>query len=160
MLKQPKNMDCWITVATMLASWKEQKQYSVREFVEHLGEPWKIYYETNAGLPAADQERFIKHLDLKSEPPTNYTIQAYMSFIKSFGPVWITTGNGISAHARVLIGLKGSGDYGSTSFILIDPATGKQVEQESLVFMKEFEEEARVANEEGWKELRIQIYHY
>jgi hypothetical protein len=160
-LQQPKDNDCWITVATMLVSWKTQRPLTIDTLVNHLGDPWKLYYEMNKGLPAADQDRFLKQLDLKAEPPANYTIRAYSDFLKMYGPIWITTGDGyFTNHARILIGLKGTGDYGSTQFTLIDPATGKHVEQESLIFLKEFEEEARVANVEGWKELRIQIYHY
>lgn len=144
----------------MLLSWKENKTYTVETVANRLGDPWKLYYELNTGLPAKDQHDFIKYMHLKEEPPANYTIQAYYDFLKAFGPLWIITGDGFSAHARILIGLRGSGEYGNTQFILIDPATGKKTEQESMIFLKEFEEEARVANEESWKELRIQVFHF
>jgi len=159
-LKQPKGMDCWITVAAMLASWKDVQRYSVEQFATRLGDPWKLYFELNLGLPAKDQEAFIKQMRLREEPAANYSIKAYTRFVQSFGPTWITTGDGLSAHARILIGLRGTGEYGSTQFILIDPASGKITEQESLAFLKEFEEEARVANQEHWEGPRIQIYHY
>jgi hypothetical protein len=85
-----------------------------------------------------------------------------VDLLEDYGPIWITTGDGIGAHARILIGVKGTGQYDDTTrFILIDPLTGLRVDKGATSFFKEFEEEARVANEERWSEdFRIQIYHF
>jgi len=106
-LKQPKAMDCWITVTTMMLSWKEGRTYTVNQVAKRMGDPWGIYYMTNAGLSEKDQANFIRRVGLKEEPPANYTLEAYLDFIEKYGPIWITTGDGFSAHARLLIGIEG-----------------------------------------------------
>ena len=159
-LKQEKSMDCWITVTTMMFSWKEDTVYSVNEFVKKIGSPWIEYYESNSGLTFDKQDDFIFQMGMKSEPPANYMLEAYIIFLKSHGPLWITTGDGFSAHARLLYSIVGDGSYDKSSFIFIDPASGNTVTQNAMSFFKEFEEEAIVANEEGWEQLRIQIYHF
>jgi hypothetical protein len=160
LIKQPKNMDCWITVATMLKSWKNHRIYSVDEFANELGNPWKLYYEKNSGLSFEEQERFISTIGLKSEPPANYMLEAYLDLLQEYGPLWITTGDGFNAHARILIGCRGDGSYEHSNFIIIDPSIGREIQQNALEFVLEFETEARIADEDNWERLRIQIHHY
>ena len=164
-LSQPKSMDCWITVITMMVSWRDAKTYTIEAVAAKLGDPWKLYYDTNTGLPFNDQEKLIRELSLKGEPPANYITKAYLELLKAHGPLWITTGDGFSAHARLLIGIetdttkKTKGD----TFIFIDPklSTGKPVRLNSLQFFSQFEEEMRELNRENYKgPLRIQIYHF
>lgn len=130
-LSQPKSMDCWITVVAMMLSWKDGKSYSVAETADKLGDPWKFYFETNTGLPFEDQTKFIRLLQLHGEPPANYISRAYLDFLKAYGPLWITTGDGFSAHARLLIGIEeqDSGGRKEEMYIFIDPrlTTGKPI---------------------------------
>jgi hypothetical protein len=158
-IRQPKEMDCWITVTTMLLSWKNQKRYTVKSVVDSLCVPWKIYFETNTGLPGKDQEAFIKKIGLKAEPPANYLLIAYLEFLRKYGPLWITTGDGFVAHARILVGIQGSGDYEKTEFTFINPQQATLEKMSALKFMNMFEEEAKAANAYEWKDLRVQIYH-
>lgn len=159
-LKQEKSMDCWITVTTMMFSWKEDTIYSVKEFANRLGSPWIEYYETNTGLTFEKQDEFIFQIGMKSEPPANYMLEAYIDLLKLYGPLWITTGDGFSAHARLLYSIRGDGSYDKSSFAFIDPACGEIVIQNAKRFFQEFEEEVIIANEENWERLRIQIYHF
>lgn len=159
-MKQPKGNDCWITVTTMMLSWKDKKTYTIKQVVNKLGDPWKGYYEKNTGLNEKDQESFTKLVGFTNLPPANHLLEVYLDLLKQHGPVWVTTGDGFSAHARVLIGIEGNGDYNTTQFVFIDPFKGKVERQSALSFMKEFEQEAYVANEEKWERLRIQIYHF
>jgi len=57
----------------------------VEHFAGKLGDPWKLYFDTNAGLPESEQEKFIKRIGLKSEPPANYRLIAYYDFLKKYG---------------------------------------------------------------------------
>lgn len=160
LIKQPKALDCWITVTTIMTSWRENKTYSIDEMISNIGDPWKLYYEANTGLSFEDQEEFISQMGMVGEPPANYMLEAYLDFLKAYGPLWITTGDGFSAHARILIGIFGDGTYENSEFLFINPATGKKEKQNALNFVREFEEEAYIANEENWDRLRIQIYHF
>ena len=160
-LKQKDDMACWITVATMMLSWRENGNYTVDELAAKLGDPWKLYYDTNTGLPASAQTEFTKKIRLKEEPPANYILNAYREMLRRFGPLWIITGDELGAHARLITGVEGDGSYEHSLFIIIDPKKGKSEKQNALDFLREFEEEAKVANREKWKEdFRIQIYHF
>ena len=159
-IQQPDSLACWITVATMMKSWRDETEYTIEDVLAELGEPWQTFYEDNRGLAADMQDRFASEFGLKSKPPANYMLEAYVDLLKEFGPLWITTGNGFSAHARLLISIHGDGSYENTEFRFIDPATGTHVTQSALDFVMEFEREATVAVANDWESLRIQIYHY
>lgn len=159
LLQQPKDMDCWITVTTMLWSWRDQKAYTIDAVAKKLGKPWSKYYTANSGLNFNEQKPFIKAAGFTSEPPANYMLEGYLDFLKQYGPLWITTGNGFVAHARLLTGIEGDGSYEKSTFIFINPSNGKIERQNALEFVLEFEEEAIIANEENWEQFRIQIIH-
>lgn len=162
-LKQPKKMDCWITVTTMLLSWKDDYEYTLHEVVEKIGEPWSDYFEKNKGLSRTMQNEFIKKIGMIGEPPANYMLDAYIDFIDRFGPLWITTtteNDRISTHAKILISIEGDRSYKNSTLVFIDPEVGNIVRQNALDFVLEFEEEARIYNINGWGDLMIQIYHF
>lgn len=159
-LKQKDDMACWITVATMMISWKDSACYTVDQVADKLGEPWKLYYDTNTGLPADEQDKFTQKIGLRAEPPANYMLEAYTDFLKAYGPLWIITGDELEAHARLITGIEGDGSYDRSTFTIIDPLKGKSEKQNVMAFMHEFEEEARIANRDNWDNLRIQIYHF
>lgn len=144
----------------MMLSWRDKKSYTIEEVASKLGSPWKQYFENNTGLNERDQESFTKIIGFSSLPPANHLMVVYLDLLKKHGPVWITTGDGFSAHARVLIAVEGDGDYSTTQFVFIDPLKGQVERQDALSFMKEYEREAYVANEDRWERLRIQIYFF
>ena len=82
-------------------------------------------------------------------PPANYTIDAWVEMLTTHGPLWIVTGDGISSHARLLVGLygnvKGEGiaAYEESVFEFIDPLTGTFEYESGLDFSLNFEQEAR-----------------
>ena len=159
-MKQPKDLDCWITETTMMLYWKVGQELEIDTVASKLGEPWHSLYLTNGGLHFDQQDQYINLIGLRSEPPANYILEAYLDMMKSYGPLWITTGNGFSSHARLLIGIEGDGSYEQTEFIFIDPIKGKEVHQNALKFMHEFEKEAFVANEDVFEIYRLQFHHF
>ncbi|MEM6737711.1 MAG: papain-like cysteine protease family protein [Bacteroidota bacterium] len=159
-IKQPKSYDCWVTVTTMMLSWKRDTFLTIDAVAKELGDPWDNYYRRNKGLSFDEQDDFIEQIGMRGEPPANYLIEAYIDFMRKYGPLWITTGDGFSAHARLLIAVYGDGSYEQSDFQFIDPATGKIESQNALEFVQEFEREAIVANRDNWENLRIQIYHF
>lgn len=159
-IKQPKSNDCWITVTTMMLSWRDGEDYSINEVLTEIGEPWISYFDRNVGLSFEEQTNFIQKVGLIGEPPANYMLEAYIGLLEDFGPLWITTGNGFSAHARLLVGINGDKTYEKSELIFINPLTGKIEEQSAIEFVNEFEREAIISNELEWDKLRIQIYHF
>lgn len=158
-LKQPKEMDCWITVFAMMYNWKNVTNRTVDQIADKLGDPWKIYYETNAGLPDGDEKKFMQKSGLYFEPPASYTLAAYVELLRQYGPLWIVTGGISGRHARLLIEIDGDGIYDHTNFVFIDPESGVDVSENAMRFFSKYEREAKLANALD-SDLKIQIYHY
>lgn len=160
-IKQPTDMSCWISVYTMMLSWKNKKKYEIKEVIDSLGEPWKSYYLNDVGLPASEVEDFLKKTSLNFEYPSSYTLETYEKWLKETGPVWIISGDGISSHAKLLIGIFGDNNGEFSIFEFIDPATGETQRMEMLDFITEYEREAHFLNNmEMDIPFRIQIIHF
>jgi len=158
-IRQKSDMACWITVYTMMKSWKDRKIYKVEQVATELGKPWSTFFLKNTGLPPEKEKAFMARTGLKSEPPASYMLSAYADWLQQYGPVWIVTGNLGGRHARLLVGISGDGTYDKTEFIFIDPASGKEVEENSLKFFEKYEQEAKLANIYDWQ-FHLQIFHF
>lgn len=160
-IKQEKDNDCWLAVYSMMKSWQVGKPLTKNEVAEELGDPWLAYYKNNTGLPESSTSLFQLTTGLKSEPPANYIPLAYKEFLENYGPVWITTGDGLSSHARLLIGIYGNTLNDLSTFAFIDPKTGNVQEQDFQTFFNEFEAEAKFINAKRPDlDFRIQIMHF
>jgi hypothetical protein len=148
-IRQPSPMSCWATVYAMMKSWKLRSPLSVKSAVAGLGAPWDDYYLKEKGLPAGKEKEFVKAIGMRTEPPANYTIAAYVEMLQQRGPLWIITGDGISSHARLLIAVygpwkaEGIKAYQETVFEFIDPSSGTYQYESGLQFAEKFEREAR-----------------
>lgn len=148
-LRQSSQMSCWATVYTMMKAWKDKKAYLVNQVVSNLGAPWDDYYVNDTGLPGGKEREFVNAIGMKSMPPANYTLEAYVDLLKNHGPIWIITGDGISSHARLLVGIYGNYKaegiqaYEETTLEFIDPLLGSYSYINALKFMESFEKEAR-----------------
>ena len=105
---------------------------------------------------------------MESKAPANYTMKAYVQMLREHGPLWIITGDGISAHARLLVGVYGNSEaegikaYEETTFEFVDPLSGTYVYESGLDFARKFESEARwlVDGKLDDVELRDQILYW
>ncbi len=143
-LKQSASQLCWATAATIMDSWRAQSSLSVESVVMKAGLPYIDWLRSNQALPAMHKPRFIEALDMVAEPLPPLP-QVLLALLKQFGPLWFTTdadsatGAGhFSPHARILMGYKGNESLGSVQLILLDPATGSQVQQSYTDCMKLF----------------------
>jgi len=95
-------MDCRATASAILASWKELQLVPTDKFVSRLNQKLRILYDTDAGLPAADQPELMTQTGMRQEAPQNYTVNGWLSLLKSFGPLMVTTAiDDISYHVVV-----------------------------------------------------------
>lgn len=167
-IRQTSAMSCWAAVYSMMDSWKSNRKRTTSEVIAELGEPWTDYYLKDQGLPANQQRKFISTVDMKSLPPASYSLEAYIEMLSEKGPLWIVTGDGLSSHARLLIGIYGSGKksgieaYRDTTFEFIDPIDGSYSYSNALDFVNSFESEARwlVDNKLTDIEFRDQIIYW
>lgn len=128
-IKQDKTMACWAAVATMMLSWKKQKQYaSIEEALQQeAGEEYVKIYQGNEGLKSKDKPALLAKLGINAQfIPVKFSVEEYVQFLKVHGPVWITTDadhdpvNGqFSPHARLLVGIEGSPI--PTNLLFLDP---------------------------------------
>jgi hypothetical protein len=142
---------CWATVAAMMVGWKTNNQtVSVADVVRRTGQRYLALYEGNKTLKGADKDDFLLRLEMIAEPPASYRLKQYIDWLKTYGPIWVTTDSGVgsdkwSPHARLLTRITGTGtpDGVGTDMTFIDPATGAEATQPFLDFIQGFEEMAR-----------------
>ncbi|HEY2372950.1 MAG TPA: papain-like cysteine protease family protein [Gaiellaceae bacterium] len=157
--------DCWAVTAAMMVGWKTNNAaISVADVVERAGQHYLALYQAKQTLTGADQDDFLLRLKMVGEPPRSYTLDEYIGFVNTYGPIWITTDSGsrdddFSPHARVLIRISGTGtpDGVGTDLTFIDPTTGTEVTQPFLEFIKGFEDMAR---EDHSRVLTPQVVHF
>ena len=167
-LRQSSQMSCWATVYTMMKSWKDQNKLSVTTIIAELGDPWTDYYLTEQGLPPGKERAFVEVVGMKSTPPANYNMSAYVDMLKNHGPLWLIMRRNISSHALLLVGIYGNPEaegikaYEETTFEYIDPWTGTYTCETGLETMNRFESEARwiVDNNLNHIDFRDQILYF
>lgn len=147
-LKQDKTMACWATTTAILVSWKEKKTVDTPKLVARLSGKFQVIYETNAGLLPKDQPDLLKEAGMRQEAPQNYTVDGWVSLLKSHGPLWVTTAIGaakpFAVHARVLIAIKGDGTPGGTTLRIVDPGDGSESTATVAAFARQMEALARL----------------
>lgn len=160
-LKQTGPMNCWAAVYAMLLSWKLSRVVTEQQALAALGEPWEGLQRAGTGLPGGQELRFVAAAGLVAEPPASYMPGAFLEWLQATGPVWVSTGDGLSSHARLLVGAVGDGKFDNTRFVVIDPATAMESYEPMRTFFDDFEHEARVIVAAKAKvDLRWQIIHW
>lgn len=162
-LKQANSMACWATVATMMVSWKEGRQMTVEETLQKAGAQYLTKFQNGEGLLSSEKEAFIGALGMVGEAPASYSLQQYIDWVNTYGPLWITTDSSAAAgqfspHARVVTRITGTGsaDGSGTSFVFIDPASGTELTEPFSTFLSAYEQ--MVTDNPG--DLFIQIVHF
>lgn len=163
-IKQPNDMACWAASATMMMSWKKKQVLTITGVLASAGAVYVDKFNGEKGLTASEKDAFIAALGLVAEAPANYPLQQYIDWVKTFGPLWITTDSNqaagqFAAHARILIKVTGSGDADGTGtdFVFIDPATGTQTVQTFGEFVSAFEQ---IVTDNSSQKLFTQIVHF
>lgn len=165
--RQSSENACWATVYAMMTAWRTGRPAAVTDVVRTLGEPYSNYYVSDQGLPGGQELAFVEAARMIALPPANYTMTAFADHLREYGPLWIIAGDGISSHARLLVGVYGEAiveelqAYRSTVFEFIDPSTGTYIYESALDFMYAFEREAAyVVERDDTTDLRWQILHW
>jgi hypothetical protein len=167
-LKQPTPMSCWAAVYAMLLSWKINKPVSIASAVATLGAPYTDYLAEDHGLPGGGELAFVKAAGLQALPPADYELKVFRDILRERGPAWIIMGDGLTSHARLLVGIYSPDEeeklatYAATVMELIDPATGSYVYEPAMTFFQNFEREAGfiVHNNMDGIDLRWQVISY
>ncbi len=163
-IKQGNENACWATAATIMVSWEKGKVLSVPEVLTVAGDSFLQKFTKGEGLKSSEKEAFLTVLDMIGEAPASYPLQQYIDWVKTYGPLWVTTDSSkadgaFSPHARILIRIEGTGtpDGNSTNFIFNDPATGTEVSESFTTFLKVYEQ---MVTDNASDDLFIQIVHF
>lgn len=144
LIAQPKTKACWATAAAMMVGWRDQMSYSIEEVVEMAGADYLTKFKNNKGLYSSEKPLFLASLGLHSEPPMSYPVSAFLSLLKTNGPLWVTTdedpGKAFAVHARIVTGMFGDGTTNGTFLRINDPDGGRQYTESYRDFVKKFEE--------------------
>jgi Papain-like cysteine protease AvrRpt2 len=167
-LKQPTPMSCWAAVFAMLVSWKTGSPVPIASAVATLGAPYTTYLAEDRGLPGGEEPAFVKAAGLRAVPPADYELSVFRDILRGRGPAWIITGDGMTSHARLLVGIYSPDEeerratYEATIMEFIDPATGTYFYEPALSFFETYEREAGfvVHNHLDDIDLRWQIISY
>jgi hypothetical protein len=158
-VRQPKSMDCWATVTTMLVSWKQQSSTSIENVISAIGPVYRDMFDRNTGLPTSETAAFFVAAGLQSEPAMNYTLEGWEGLLRRYGPLWVTTdersGPSFSLHARVMVGIEGDGTPEATTIHFIDPADGQAYSERFPAFLRKFEEVAGLSGP-----IDFQVIHF
>ena len=163
-LQQDNNLACWATAATMMVSWKMKKPMTVPTVLALAGDEYVDKFMNKQGLKSSEKEAFIGKLGMVGEPPADYPLQQYIDWMKTYGPLWITTDASVatgmfSPHARILTRIEGTGNPNGTGtyFIFNDPATGSEKSQSFLEFIAAFEQ---MVTDNKSDNLFVQVVHF
>lgn len=164
-LAQAGPMTCWATVYTMMASWKRQMSFDIRQAVGAVDPRYAQLYDDGLravnpqGMPSADFRTFLQRAGLTWQPMANWTIPAWHEKLRNHGLLWIGTWNTLGAgrglHSRIIEGMYGSGDANNTSFKIIDPDGGRRYDESFAVFLQKYEGAFRSISGEY-----LQVRHY
>lgn len=162
-LKQQYDLTCWATAATMMMSWKQGQSLAESDVMALAGADYVQKYAAGQGLLSSEKDPFISALGMVGEPPASYTVQTYIDWVNTYGPLWVTTDSSaedgvFSPHARILTKITGTGsaDGQGTYFTFNDPATGTETKESFADFLQEYEQ--MVTDNSG--DLFIQIVHF
>jgi Papain-like cysteine protease AvrRpt2 len=161
-IAQDKTNACWATVASMMLSWRDNWKYSmsIDDSIALFGAKWQKIYRDNTGLTAADKPLFLASAGLHSEPPASYTIELWESFLRNYGPLWVTTNEGagtafFSPHARIITGITSDGSPENTSVDVVDPNGGRCYVEKFVDFVRKYEDDVTHLSTP-----RVQIVHW
>jgi hypothetical protein len=144
-MKQPSSMVCWATVATMMASWRDQQTHTLSGYINGLGEPWKTKLATDKGLTAAEAPQLLATMGMQVETTqANFTAERWEQMLHDFGPLWVTADNNSKPdiqgiHAHILVGIHGPSD-GDPTVDIIDPGVGAEVQMPMSAFVERYQQ--------------------
>ncbi|MYM30958.1 hypothetical protein GTP58_21710 [Duganella sp. CY15W] len=163
-LKQDSSNTCWATAAAIMVGWKRNKVMAVKDVMTEAGDVYLQKYLNNQGLASSEKADFISTLKMTGEAPANYTLQQYIDWLTTYGPLWVTTDSSVttgpfSPHARILTRITGTGTPNGTGtkFIFVNPATGNEETENFLDFIDVFEQ---MVTDNADDQLYVQIVHF
>jgi hypothetical protein len=147
-LKQPSPDTCWAAVTAMLTGWRsaDDTPPTVAGEIARIGSPYTGYLQQDVPLAATDKNALITKLGMVADPIGLASAEpsAYLDLLSTYGPLWATVDGdetaAVSAHAKLIYGLRGDGSAKGTVLRIVDPVSGTKVEQTFSDFAREFDD--------------------
>jgi hypothetical protein len=147
-IQQTSSMVCWAFVATMMASWRDRRSWTVDGYIGSLGGPWSQKLANTQTLSAAEAPQILATMGVQIETTqANFSSERWESMLREWGPIWVTADNnpalGVQGvHAHILVGIHGPSD-GDPTVDVIDPSLGREVSMPMSQFVAKYEQLAQ-----------------
>lgn len=163
-LKQANPLACWATVATMMVNWQKAQNLSVPDVLAGAGAVYLQKFNNMEPLMSSEKPAFLSALGMVGETPSSYTLQQYIDWMNTYGPLWVTTDSLVQTgsfgpHARILTKISGTGspDGIGTSFTFINPLSGASETETFAKFISVYEQ---MVTDNPTDKLFVQIVHF
>lgn len=153
--QQKNRMSCWMTGGAMVYGFKKNLSIDERGLSLSLGDPWKLYFDTDAGLAWNQVASFGSAIGLTYAPPANPTVNGWAGWLGK-GPVWVAVIAPQGPHVWVLTAMVGDGTSDGTQVTYNDPSDGTAHKVSFGEFIRALEKYPRQA---GADPLYPQILH-
>jgi hypothetical protein len=147
-LRQPTNMVCWATAATMLMSARDRTSYSIRTAMGKADavDPTDGYvnmFDTNTGLAPARTGPFTRACGLRVGPAASFSVAGFANLMRADGALGIV---GLSPflHIRVITRMSGDGTVFGTRMMVLDPGTARPYDEIFITFTERYEAAAGI----------------
>jgi peptidoglycan hydrolase-like protein with peptidoglycan-binding domain len=147
-LRQPTNMVCWATAATMLMSARDRVSYEIRtamgmaDGVDPAG-GYLNMFNTNQGLPPARTGAFTRAGRLKVGPAASFAVPGFAQLMRSHGALGIVALPPF-LHIRVITKLSGDGTVFGTIVHVLDPGKNQPYDEVFQTFAERYEAAAGI----------------
>ena len=148
MLSQPTRRTCWATVGTMMIAWKNHQRISIAGAMGLAGQRWADMFADGRGLAAGDHGAFARACGMRYEQLFCYSMDGWLRMLQRHGPLAVVTAN--PYHARIIVGMHGTGDPNHTAFTIIDPGGARKYHPNFSTFTRDFEAAAQSPRYQVW----------
>ncbi len=155
-IAQPTNNVCWATAYTILRSWKDKTSYQISTVMDMVGAKYRRRFDNNQGLSWGDYPEFCRLARMRSEPLQCLPVSSWVELLRTYGLLFIGAPwlpGPVGGHVRVLEGVTGDGNMGSTWMKIIDPWGGRRYPETLELFNAIYEDG-------GLQDRKIQIAHF
>ncbi|MGA2740147.1 MAG: papain-like cysteine protease family protein [Bryobacteraceae bacterium] len=130
---------CWATTATMMYNWRHKTALTVQRVVATAGDDYTALVIQQKELPTGMKDKFIHIIGLEAEGPQDFSDEGWFDMLRKYGLLWVTTSTVFSdepwsTHARLIRGARLTPRFGHLMFMVVDPETGTQYEEDSDEF--------------------------
>ena len=114
--------------------------------MDSLGPWYRNRYDSDQGLPWSKYPDFFRTAGLSGEPMQSLPFTEWVELLSAHGLLFIGAAwlpGPVGGHVRVLEGIRGDGNIGTTYMMIIDPWRGRRYTETLQLFFRIYEDGAK-----------------